>query len=85
MAPAKAQQEVQPNVIRIYTMDGVEVFSHQAETCPRSFVLRGFRDIGHSVLNFRLVCKDGTIKIGVKLSCNESPYTIVQQKNISET
>ena len=57
------------------------MFFHQAETYPKAFDLRVIRDLGHSVLNFRLACKDGTMKMGEELSCNESPYTIIQHKN----
>ena len=81
MAFAEVQQDIELNVIHIYAMSGEELFLFHAAAYPTAAAIRFIRDRGHCVLNFRLACKDGTMKRGEELSCNESPYTFIQHKN----
>ena len=80
MAFAEVRQDIELNVIHIYAMSGEELFLFHAAAYPTAAAIRVIRDRGHSVLNFRLACKDGTRKMGEELSCNESPYTFIQHK-----
>ncbi len=63
MTFAEVRQDIELNVIHIYAMSGEELFLFHAAAYPTAAAIRVIRDRGHSVLNFRLACKDGTRKI----------------------
>ena len=67
--------------IQIFTLDGRKVFSREEETYPQEAALAELRDLGlfSSTTSLTIVCKEGLEKTG-DLSCDESPYGIIQQR-----